>query len=112
MGRVPVYREISAWLRVEADRLGANALMPTIAEVCQRFGVRGVQTVRNAYAPLIEEGIVERKGSPRRWAVVDHGQVPAEAGNTAVALEDLEQHLVESLELVRTLRRSQPVRTC
>lgn len=111
MARLPAYREITAWLRREAERLGANALMPTIAEICDRFGVRGVQTVRNAYAPLIDEGIVERKGSPRRWVVVDHGHSPAEAKDTTVTLEALEQHLIESLELVRTLRHNQPVRT-
>lgn len=82
--------EITAWLRVEAGTRGPGALMPTIAEVCRRFGVAGVQTVRDGYEPLIAAGVVERLDSPRRWAVV--------ASETHAAGDDLSGDDIEAME--------------
>ncbi len=102
------YDEITAWLRAEAMRRGPRALMPTIAEVCDRFGIGGVQTVRNAYAPLLEDGTVERLDSPRRWSVVDHGQEPAVGADHGRMLKEAEESLERALELVRDLRLATP----
>jgi len=104
MGKRFAYIEITEWLRGEVERVGPGALLPTVAELCERFDVSGVQTVRNAYAPLIEEGLVERLGSPRRWAVVDHGQEAAPAPDAREKLERLEALLAEAAELARDLR--------
>lgn len=106
MAKKFAYIEITEWLRGEAERRGPKALMPTIAEVCEQFDVGGVQTVRNAYAPLIEEGIVERLASPRRWAVVDSGQEAVTAPDAGPMLEEVETVLVHALQLVRALRRA------
>lgn len=104
VGKRFAYVEIAEWLRTEADRRGPNAFMPTIAEVCERFNVGGVQTVRNAYAPLIEEGLVERIGSPRRWVVADHGQQASKLPDQGPNLQALEETLTRALEIVRELR--------
>ena len=104
MTKTPAYEQITAWLRTEADRRGPGSLMPTIAEVCDRFGVGGVQTVRDGYAPLIEEGVVERRDSPRRWAVVDHGQVSVTGPTHSEMLDELVAALARATELVRELR--------
>ena len=110
MARTPAYREITEWLRSEARYRGPRALMPTIAETGERFDVTGVQTVRDAYAPLIEEGLVERLDSPRRWAVVDYGPhlSPTAPDEAQVRLSDVEMTLERALKLVRELRRSEP----
>ncbi|MEL7978369.1 hypothetical protein AAG589_21060 [Isoptericola sp. F-RaC21] len=104
MTKTYAYVEISEWLRTEARRRGPSALMPTIADVCERFDVGGVQTVRDAYAPLIEEGVVERLESPRRWAVVDHGQEAEPAPEAGARLAEIEATLTHALGLVRDLR--------
>lgn len=102
--RTPKYLEIEQWLRVQAQHRRPGDFMPTIAEACERFNVRGVQTVRNAYAPLLAEGLVERVNRPRRWAVVDHGQKPSPLPDTAPMLADLEARLTGALDVVRELR--------
>lgn len=78
--------------------------MPTIAEVCERFDVNGVQTVRDGYAPLFDEGLVERLDSPRRWTVLDHGRPAPAAPDVTPFLDELEAALTRSLQLVRNLR--------
>lgn len=102
------YEEITQWLRSEAARRGPGALMPTIAEVCQRFGIRGVQTVRNAYAPLLEDGTVERLDSPRRWSVVDHGQSAVSTPDHGPMLKETEVALEHALRLVRDIHLATP----
>ncbi|TCO55647.1 GntR family transcriptional regulator [Actinocrispum wychmicini] len=70
MGTEPAYRQIEAWLRDLLPDKSEGDLLPTIANICQRFGVSGVQTVRDAYQPLIEEGWIRVQQRPqRRWVV-------------------------------------------
>jgi DNA-binding GntR family transcriptional regulator len=107
MARKAIYEEITEWLRAEANRRGSKALMPTIAEVCEKFNVGGVQTVRNAYAPLLEEGVVVRLGKPRRWAVADNGQERAGAPNAGPILDEIERSVARVQELVNELRLTQ-----
>ncbi|OCI32839.1 GntR family transcriptional regulator [Oerskovia enterophila] len=107
MARKPVYVEITEWLRAEAGRRGAKALMPTIAEVCEKFDVSGVQTVRNAYDPLLEEGVVVRLDSPRRWAVADNGKPAAPARDVGPLLDEIDQALARVSELVAEVRAAQ-----
>ncbi|OCW84099.1 hypothetical protein A8M60_11905 [Nocardia farcinica] len=87
-------------------RRAPGDLLPTIAEVTERFDVGGVQTVRNGYQPLIDEGLVVRLDSPRRWAVVDHGQEPVPGPDVAARLDELESVLLGAVELVRDLRKA------
>lgn len=101
---------ITPWLESEAARRGPAALMPTVAETCERFGINGVGTVRAAYAPLIESGLVERLDSPRRWAVTTPAAVgpratPAQSA-THAQLDELAQTLTHALDLVETLRHA------
>jgi DNA-binding transcriptional MocR family regulator len=105
MSRTPAYKEMSEWLRTEAHRRGPGALMPTIRQACEEFGVSGVGTVQSAYAPLIEEGLVELLASPKRWAVVDAGQAPAPKIDIDPALDELESSLLLALQRVKDLRR-------
>lgn len=107
MARKAIYEEITEWLRVEASRRGSKALMPTIAEVCEKFDVGGVQTVRNAYAPLLEEGVVVRLGKPRRWAVADNGLEREEAPDAGPILDEIERSLARVQALVNELRLTQ-----
>lgn len=66
MTALPAYKTIANDLR---KRLGSRldpigSQLPTIAELCDRYDVAGVQTVRDAYALLIEEGlVVARQGA-------------------------------------------------
>jgi len=102
--KTPKYLEIEKWLRMQVQHLKPGDFMPTIAEACERFNVGGVQTVRNAYAPLIAEGLVVRVSKPRRWAVADRGQEPFPLPDTGPMLADLEARLTGALDVVRELR--------
>ncbi|UZF54066.1 GntR family transcriptional regulator [Gordonia polyisoprenivorans] len=106
MVRTPLHEPITEFLREQVDRSNPGDLLPTIAELTAMFGVGGVQTIRNAYAPLIEEGLVERLDAPRRWAVVDRGQGPAPAEDIAARLDEVEDLLSRATEMVRALRRA------
>lgn len=106
MARQPAYKEITEWLRGEVARRSPGDLLPTIAEVTEKFDVGGVQTVRNGYQPLIDEGLVVRLDSPRRWAVVDHGQKPVLMPDVAARLDELEAVLLGAVETIRELRRA------
>jgi DNA-binding GntR family transcriptional regulator len=66
----PAYRQIETWLRGHLPECSEGDLLPTTARLCDQFGVTGVQTVRDAYQPLIEEGWVRVQQRPqRRWVV-------------------------------------------
>lgn len=72
MARIPLYREIETYLRTLVARSEVGDLLPTVADLCERFGVSGVQTVRNAYEPLVDEGLVAVQMRPRRrWYVAN-----------------------------------------
>ncbi|WP_432420607.1 GntR family transcriptional regulator [Nocardia carnea] len=58
------------WLREILPEKVEGDLLPTVAEICERFDVSGVQTVRDGYRPLIDEGWVRVQQRPqRRWVV-------------------------------------------
>lgn len=57
-----------------------GTLLPTVAELCEKFGVAGTGTVQSGYAPLVREGLVEVVYAPRRRWVVK--ALPALAGPT------------------------------
>ena len=68
--RTPRYREIETHRRDLLPASKVGDLLPTVAELCEQFSVSGVQTVRNAYEPLVAEGLVEVQMRPRRrWIV-------------------------------------------
>lgn len=108
MPRTPRYREIETYLRTVIAGSREGDLLPTVAELCERFGVSGVQTIRSAYAPLVEEGLVEVQMRPRRrWKVLR--VVPAVAPDADLlavraALAELEQEAREHLGRIVALR--------
>lgn len=106
MARIPRYREIETYLRELVSKSAAGDLMPTVADLCERFDVNGVQTVRNAYEPLIDEGLVGVQMRPRRrWYVIKTGPAVAESPEpeTADDLAVLEDTLRGALQQVVAL---------
>lgn len=103
MARIPRYREIETYLRELVAQSEVGALLPTVAELCERFDVNGVQTIRNAYEPLIDEGMVGVHMRPRRrWYVANTSPTEVDPG----AVDDLavlEDTLRSALEQVVTL---------
>lgn len=94
-----IREEITQWLRTEARERGEGALMPTIAEVCEKFGVGGVETVRAGYRPLLEAGYIEVIQRPqRRWRVVT---VPPAGDADAARLRELVDALVAEVAAVQ-----------
>lgn len=103
MARIPRYREIETYLRELVAKSEVGDLLPTVAELCERFDVNGVQTIRNAYEPLIDEGLVAVHMRPRRrWYVANTSPTEVDPG----AVDDLavlEDTLRSALEQVVTL---------
>jgi hypothetical protein len=59
---------LNDWLRAPGRGIGDE--LPTIWELCDQFGVGGVQTVRDGIQPLKDAGYVETRYAPtRRWVV-------------------------------------------
>lgn len=109
MPRTPRYREIETYLRTLVADSREGDLLPTVAELCERFGVSGVQTVRNAYEPLVEEGLVTVQMRPRRRWKVARVAPAADAGTGAdirAALAELERDAREHLGRIVALRES------
>lgn len=54
------HEQVTAHLRalVASGQVGLGEQLPTISELQDELGVGGVQTVRDGYAPLIDEGLV------------------------------------------------------
>lgn len=68
--QIPAYQQITAYLCQLLPGLHEGDELPTIAELCDQFGVSGVQTVRDGVQPLVDEGYVETRMRPRRrWVV-------------------------------------------
>lgn len=68
--RTPAYQRITEYLCQLLPSLEVGDELPTIAELCERFGVAGVQTVRNGVQPLVDAEYVETRYQPRRrWVV-------------------------------------------
>lgn len=66
----PAYQQITAYLSELLPTLREGDELPTINDLFDRFGVSGVQTVRNGVQPLVDEGYVETRLRPRRrWVV-------------------------------------------
>lgn len=107
MQRTPKYVEITAYLRAVVAESQEGDLLPTVADLCDRFGVSGVQTIRNAYQPLIDEGLVTVQQRPRRrWIVERVGPVPTIddrdtvlAAAVAALEEDAREHLRKIIAL-------------
>ena len=80
-------------------------LMPTVAELCEAFGTKSTQNVRNAYAPLVQAGYVRTIESPqRRWQLVE---VPPAVGMSAPELiEQLEGTLTDAQAQLSRLRKA------
>lgn len=59
---VPIYLQINQVLRefIKATGQKSGAQLPTEAEMCQALGVSKM-TLRHAYEPLVNEGIIERR---------------------------------------------------
>jgi DNA-binding GntR family transcriptional regulator len=95
----PAYRELAAELRATIARNGAEARLPTEAELSQRHSLSR-QTVRRAYQELVAEGVVRR--------IPGRGTFPAPAGpyvRSMGSLDDLVAHASDTeLELLAPLR--------
>lgn len=104
-GRIPIHQKITRYLVTEAlPGLPEGSELPTISELCDRFGVSGVQTVRDGMQPLVAAGYVETRYSPtRRWVVRRRlpEVVPTEAGSERDAVSGQLTAAVEDLLAVR-----------
>lgn len=105
MTYVPVYKQITDWLRTVVDQRHHGAMLPTISEVQQHFGINGVETVRTAYNILIDEGLVVRKDSPRRYCVVDPNAAEDDSPDIAALVTQLKDTLAHATTLVEELER-------
>lgn len=109
MGATPKYRLIEQHLREVLAQSQVGDLLPTTGELFALFDVGGVQTVRDAYQPLIDAGYVRVQQAPqRRWVVV---AVPDRAVTSSVstalaALDEVENDLHNALRKLATIRKS------
>lgn len=102
------YREIHDYLRRLITETELDTLLPTIADLQKLFQVDGVQTIRDAYAPLLEEGLVEVQYRPhRRYVLVKKPEQRMHPDSQLLAeqLEKVEDTLSEGLRRVRQIRR-------
>lgn len=106
MNHVPAYRRIEAHLRTLLPSLEVGDLLPTIAELGEQFNVTGISTIRNAYRPLIEEGLVSVQNRPtRRWVVKMIPEArPADPVDAVRA--DLENYVEELRSLLSRAERT------
>ncbi|MCV6904900.1 MAG: GntR family transcriptional regulator, partial [Achromobacter xylosoxidans] len=60
-GDVPLHAQVAALLRgyIRTRKLGAGALLPSEAALCERFGVAR-SVVRQALSALAAEGLIQR----------------------------------------------------
>lgn len=108
MARVPLYRQMEIYLREIVANAEVGDLLPTVYELTERFNSNGVQTVRDAYQPLIDEGLVDVHMRPRRrWFVASRpSESVADADATIVdELADLEADLKTILGRITELKR-------
>lgn len=94
--RVPASQAITEYLLTKWFPTPGRSVgdeLPTIAELCGRFGVGGVQTVRDGVQPLKDAGDVETRYAPtRRWIV--RKLPPAAQTPVPSALDQLQRELV------------------
>jgi GntR family transcriptional regulator len=95
----PAYRELADQLRAAIERNGAEAQLPTEAELSRRYGLSR-QTVRRAYQELVADGVVIR--------VPGRGTFPRPPGPYVRSFGSFEDLLAQSddteLELVTPLQ--------
>lgn len=106
MTYIPVYKQITEWLRTVVAQRDHGAMLPTISEVQQRFGINGVQTVRRAYNTLINEGLVVRKDSPRRYFVVNPNAAEGSTRDITALVTELKTVLARATVLVEELENA------
>lgn len=106
-----LYERVTAELRrrIEAGEFRVGDALPTISQMEDWLGSRGVQTVRDGYQPLIDEGLVEsqRDGGRRRY-VLAAMPVTDPVQRLAVVEESIEcaqVGLAKALAQLRELRR-------
>ncbi len=88
------------------EQRGSGAMLPTVSEYQQRFGVGGVGTVTGAYNTLIDEGLVVRKDSPRRYFVVDSNAPGGGNPDVAALVTEIKKALAQTIVLVEELERT------
>jgi hypothetical protein len=82
--------------------------MPTIAELCELFGVAGVETVRAGVKPLVDAGYVKTRYAPtRRWVVCGLPPTePADLDQLAEHLRIAATELTSAADILARLRRA------
>ena len=106
MGKVPAYRKIEAHLRTILPEQEVGDVLPTIAELCDQFNVSGVSTIRNAYRPLIDEGLVTTQNKPTRRWVVARIPNPRPTDPVEAVRADLEGYVEELRNLLSRAERT------
>ncbi len=104
----PKYKQIEKHLWQVLAQSQVGDLMPTIRELTDMFDGGGVQTVRDAYQPLIDAGYVSVQQAPqRRWIVVAvPDQVEVSDMDAALAvLDEIENDLHSALRKLATIRK-------
>lgn len=108
MARVPLYRQMEKYLRELVADAEVGDLLPTVYELTERFNSNGVQTVRDAYQPLIDEGLVDVHMRPRRrWFVASSPSAAGAEVDSTIAdeLADLEADVKAILGRITELKR-------
>lgn len=101
------YRQIEAHLRRLIAESELDTLLPTISELQEQFQTDGVQTVRDAYAPLVDEGLVEVQYRPyRRYVLIQKPEPGAEATSAQLGdrIEEIETILRQGLRKAHAIR--------
>lgn len=88
----PKFIQAEKWLRrlIASGEVPIGGRLPTLRELGETFDVAGVQTLRNAYEPLIGEGIVEARQG---------------AGYYLARYPDMEDGLVSGAKFITTVQR-------
>lgn len=108
MARIPLYKQMEDHLREVIKTAQVGDLLPTVYELTELFNSNGVQTVRDAYQPLIDEGLVDVHMRPRRrWfvAALPGEAEPPAAPSIPEELADLEADVKSILKRITELKR-------